>query len=93
MLHRMIPKPPLPPSVPLTPEHICSKAPTTPSSSPSVTVPSVAKVSRVIPPTKQHLHTVLKHRANSQVQVQPAANSLIKRLLHIYNKQTGKKKH
>ena len=94
MLHRMIPKPPLPPPVPLPPEQIWSK---THSSSPSVTVPKVAnvprveKISKMTPPTNQHPHTILKNRANSQVQVQPAARSLIKRLLHIYNKQTGKK--
>ena len=106
MLHRMVPKPPLPPFMPIK-QQSSSPEPTTPSSatppahvprvpqSSSVRQPSpsppVVQVPRVIPKSRRHAHSVLKQRANSTIQVRPIAQSLLKRLLHIYNKITGKK--
>ena len=46
---------------------------------------------RVVAKTKTHPHTKVKQNANKTVMVRPHARSFINRLLHIYNKQTGKK--
>ena len=97
MLHRMIPKPPLPiprpvilqpPKSTLPPNSIHpsnSHVASHPIPLPRVPLP------RVIQKTKLHPHSNLKRRANSTVTVRPFARSFINRLLHIYNKTTGKK--
>ena len=41
--------------------------------------------------TTMHPHMRLKHRAKTLPNVKPYASSIIHRLLHIYNKQAGKK--
>ena len=76
MLHHMIQKPPLPPPVTITPDHITSKIKPS-AASPIPPVSRVAHVPRVIPKTKQHTHSELEHRTNNQVNVQSVARSLI----------------
>ena len=49
MLHRMIPKPSLPPPVPITPDHILSTQTNPYAPSPIAPVPRVAHVPKVIP--------------------------------------------
>ena len=46
---------------------------------------------RVVPKTSKYPHTNLQQTANNSIQVQPTTKSVIQRLLHIYNKKTGKK--
>ena len=50
-----------------------------------------AAVPRVRTKSRIPAHTKLKQRASSTIRVIPVARSIINRLLHIYNKQTGKK--
>ena len=85
MLHRMMPKPPLPPPIPISPN--IKKATTHKIPPPQHPTP----VPRVVLTMSRHPHTILKQKANSHIQVQPIAKTLIQRLLYIYNKQTGKK--
>ena len=85
MLHRVTPKPPLPPPQPvLLPQQVMSTLPTK-------KIYHAPKLPRVIPKSKRHPHSILLRRANQQPSVTPIATSILKRLLHIYNKTTGKK--
>ena len=81
----MVPKPPLPPLAHLDP----IKSSTTTKQ--TIPAQKMAAVPRVIKKSKLPSHTKLKQRANSTIKVMPVARSRINRLLHIYNKQTGKK--
>ncbi len=90
ILHRMAPKPPSvqplvikPPLDPAPPPKALLVSP----AAPRPALPRVKKRFR----SKMHPHTRLKRRACLPVVVQPYARSIINRLLHIYNKQTGKK--
>ena len=91
MLHILISKPPLPPKLsvhlPHFPEVINYKQ----NLHVSRNAQQPAPPPRVVAKTKPHPHTKLKQNANKTVMVRPYTRSFIIRLLHIYNKQTGKK--
>ena len=91
MLHRLVPKPPLPPPQPVLLQPKSNLPVDCNPPSPKSFAPQPAPLPRVIPKTNLHPHTKLKRRANSAVTVRPFARSFLNRLLHIYNKQTGKK--
>ena len=104
MLHRLIPKPALPPPKPFVlsptipnislPSQINQNVPLPRVVLPSPKVPSFPpNVHPFKSPStiKPHPHTILKQRANNSVSLSSSTSKIINRLLHIYNKTTGKK--
>ena len=87
ILHRIIPKPPLP-SIPIPPS---SLFPTVMHNTTTPKIPTVpVQVPRVLKTSKRHPNTVLKHNAIG-ISYPPNTNKNNKKLLHIYNKITGRK--
>ena len=89
MLHQVTPKCPLPVATLITPTLIKSAS----ISTPIILLPPThnEQLPMVVQKIKQYPHTILKQCSKVYHKEKNVANSIILKLLHIYNKRTGKK--